>query len=531
MAIEWFRSHHSQDFSLRLLSEITSSRQYNAPTVFEVAAQIVNYFGDGIPVRDIFMNKNNVGPQRISELHPSYMALQYRLLFPYGEDGFHEKKDYYVNEGTQKTKRGYITMKEYYAYIIQHRPNQGTTLLRGGRLLQQYLVDAFTAVEEQRLKWTRNNHDTLRNDLYHNLCDAVTRGDTSAAGLGKRILKERFKCTTPDEINDIISAELPSPAEDPYEYKVVSEFMLDEPCGKDVNYTPCTTEGNAQNITPREALDFDVNKSKVKHEQLHSLLNPEQRLVYDKDYNHETAIIPKDCACRGILRHVILYVTIVQLTPTLLLSNSVSLNELGIASLLLLDGRTTHRIFVTPLELVENNTCNIKQNTHLVELMQQVKLIIWDEAPMTQRYLRKCCKVLKVTRRMRVNEYSGNEEIDLQKQNFNTVGDEKLQTKKKETEDEPTWIKILEEFLIKSLSSPIERIALETYLDFTTRQTDESYLKERAILTPINDDADAINEFMFKKPGGVSMTYNSADKICKASTDTEDQHHLSRLSS
>ncbi|GJX09165.1 ATP-dependent DNA helicase PIF1-like protein [Tanacetum coccineum] len=205
-----------------------------------------------------------------------------------------------------------------------------------------------------------------------------------------------------------------------------------------------------------------------------------------------------------------------------------------------------------------------KQNTHLVELMQQVKLIIWDEAPMTQRYafealdktlrdilgykypekrnhifggmkvfleeLWKCCKVFTLTRSMRVNEYSGNREIDLRKQNFNrwvlAVGDGKLPAKKKETEDEPTWIEILEEFLIKSWSNPMEQIVLETYPDFTTRKTDKLYLKERAILTPINDDADAINEFMFKKLGGVSMTYNSVDEICKASTDTEDQHHL-----
>ncbi|GKG20650.1 DNA helicase PIF1, ATP-dependent, partial [Tanacetum coccineum] len=52
-------------------------------------------------------------------------------------------------------------------------------------------VDAFMAVEEQRLKWMRNNQDTLRVDLYHNLCDAVTRDDTSAAGLEKIIILPR----------------------------------------------------------------------------------------------------------------------------------------------------------------------------------------------------------------------------------------------------------------------------------------------------------------------------------------------------
>ncbi|GKC59340.1 DNA helicase PIF1/RRM3 [Tanacetum coccineum] len=48
-----------------------------------------------------------------------------------------------------------------------------------------------TAIEEQRLKWTRNNQDTLRVNLYHNMCDAVTRGDTSAIGLGKQIVLPR----------------------------------------------------------------------------------------------------------------------------------------------------------------------------------------------------------------------------------------------------------------------------------------------------------------------------------------------------
>ncbi|GJV30633.1 ATP-dependent DNA helicase PIF1-like protein [Tanacetum coccineum] len=58
----------------------------------------------------------------------------------------------------------------------------------------------------------------------------------------------------------------------------------------------------------------------------------------------------------------------------------------GIASLLLPGGRTAHSRFVIPLELMENSTCGIKQNMHLAELMQEVQLIIWDEAPMTQRY-------------------------------------------------------------------------------------------------------------------------------------------------
>ncbi|KAL6573294.1 hypothetical protein OROHE_001753 [Orobanche hederae] len=188
MARDWCATHNSVNFQLRLLGQRTSSRQYNAPSMSEVAALITNDFGEGIATRDIIVNNKDTGPQRISELHPAYMALQYPLLFPYGEDGFHEKISYHSNTGNRKTTRGFVTMKEYYAYMIQQRNNQGTTLIRGGRLFQQYLVDAYTAVEEQRLKWNRHNQDALRVDLYHNVYDAVTRGDTDAAAIGKRIV-------------------------------------------------------------------------------------------------------------------------------------------------------------------------------------------------------------------------------------------------------------------------------------------------------------------------------------------------------
>ncbi|KAL6553722.1 hypothetical protein OROMI_019395 [Orobanche minor] len=153
MARDWCATHNSVNFQLRLLGQRTTSRQYNAPSVSEVVALITNDFGEGIATRDIIVNNKDTGPQRILELHPAYIALQYPLLFPYGEDGLHEKISYHSNTGNRKTTCGFVTMKEYYAYMIQQQNNQGTTLIRGGRLFQQYLVDAYTAVEEQRLKW------------------------------------------------------------------------------------------------------------------------------------------------------------------------------------------------------------------------------------------------------------------------------------------------------------------------------------------------------------------------------------------
>ncbi|XP_048502973.2 uncharacterized protein LOC125498748 [Beta vulgaris subsp. vulgaris] len=59
----------------------------------------------------------------------------------------------------------------------------------------------------------------------------------------------------------------------------------------------------------------------------------------------------------------------------------------GIASLLLPRGRTAHSRFGLPLNVAENSTCvGIKPGSDLTELLMKTKLIIWDEAPMMHKY-------------------------------------------------------------------------------------------------------------------------------------------------
>ncbi|GJS44874.1 DNA helicase [Tanacetum coccineum] len=58
----------------------------------------------------------------------------------------------------------------------------------------------------------------------------------------------------------------------------------------------------------------------------------------------------------------------------------------GIASLLLPFGRTTHSRFKLPLELTEEYLCRITKNTQLGKLLAETDLIIWDEAPMNDRW-------------------------------------------------------------------------------------------------------------------------------------------------
>ncbi len=56
--------------------------------------------------------------------------------------------------------------------------------------------------------------------------------------------------------------------------------------------------------------------------------------------------------------------------------------SLGIASLLLLGGRTAHSRFKIPIDLHNESTYNITQQMKVVELVRKANLIIWDEAPM-----------------------------------------------------------------------------------------------------------------------------------------------------
>ncbi|KAD3066518.1 hypothetical protein E3N88_34398 [Mikania micrantha] len=57
----------------------------------------------------------------------------------------------------------------------------------------------------------------------------------------------------------------------------------------------------------------------------------------------------------------------------------------GIASLLLPAGRTAHSRFKIPFDLTDTSVCNVKKNTQLSELLMETSLIIWDEAPMSDR--------------------------------------------------------------------------------------------------------------------------------------------------
>ena len=53
-------------------------------------------------------------------------------------------------------------------------------LLRGGRLLQQYVVDTYVKIESQKLRWVRSHQKEIRSEIYQGLRDSLISGENNA---------------------------------------------------------------------------------------------------------------------------------------------------------------------------------------------------------------------------------------------------------------------------------------------------------------------------------------------------------------
>lgn len=176
-----------QELSLRLIhSRLKDGRVYNLPTSSEVAALVVGDFQENMDKRDIILEKNSGKLKRINELHPCYLPLQYPLIFPYGEDGFRLGIQHGYT-GITKNKKPNISMREFFAYRIMVREGGSQVLLLSRRLLQQFLVDAYTMIESHRLRYIRKNQSNLRTLKFSKFVQAAHDGHSDVSIEGNRI--------------------------------------------------------------------------------------------------------------------------------------------------------------------------------------------------------------------------------------------------------------------------------------------------------------------------------------------------------
>ncbi|XP_074336915.1 uncharacterized protein LOC141674090 [Apium graveolens] len=323
-ARERVRQNVVDEFKLVLISASSASGRPNhiAPSN-EVAGLIVTTpYAKGF--RDTIIDSRVDGFQRIYETDPHATETE---------------------DPDERGPREHISMKEFYNYKLMIRPSKGLTPHLGGCLWQQYVVDAFTTIEQYRLDWIRDHQTTIRFDLYHNIRDTMQQGDVNPSNVGhpslfltmttnakwpeiQRMLKympgvdvadapdvvarvfkmkndqlmdmtKKKNCfgrciggstyailsfvslkflssyviklqkrglahthiliwlhpddrpKTTDQIDSMVSAEIPDPDIDPLRYNIVSNYMIHGPCGSNNPKSPCMVKGNCIKHFPK----------------------------------------------------------------------------------------------------------------------------------------------------------------------------------------------------------------------------------------------------------------------------------------
>lgn len=105
-----------------------SGRVNNIGTSDEVAGIMVGDQEETEEGREIIIQDKIGNLQRVTSIHPKLMALQYPLLFPDGEDGFHKGIKYLQTEDNVGKRNRDVSMMDYYSYKFQVRHNQGIFL-------------------------------------------------------------------------------------------------------------------------------------------------------------------------------------------------------------------------------------------------------------------------------------------------------------------------------------------------------------------------------------------------------------------
>jgi ATP-dependent DNA helicase PIF1 len=337
--------------------------------------------------------------------------------------------------------------------------------------------------------------------------------------------------------------------------------------------------GMFNNILLENEFQYDYAEMKALHEEHVNNLNPDQilayRSIYDAIDNGVGTMFFVDGY--GGTGKTFLWKT---LTYRLRSEGKIVVNvaSSGIASILLPGGRTAHSQFGIPLVLTKESCCKIEKNSKKAELLIMTSLIIWDEAPMINRwafeafertlqdlmsevdvcnkklpfggktvvfggdfrqilpviprgsradivhatinssYLWRRCKVLSLMKNMRLDFSSnsaGNEELKEFAKWLLDIGDGKVEV----MEDGDCIVEIPQDLFVQSSSDPIGDIVEKIYPNLLQNILTPNFFQDKAILAPTLEVVENINDYVLALMPGEIKEYLSCDSIQKCDDD------------
>lgn len=171
--------------------------RFSGPASCEVAALIVGDYTPECKRFDVIAKTRSGFLQHVSSLNSSLIPLQYPLLFPFGDKGFHLGIKYIATGGFHgdghcniggrlrgRSSRGQVSMMEYYNYYFHYRRGEPNPYTCCGRLSQQIGVNSYSCVEANRLDFHFQQQDDLRSETYQGITDAVGQGASTGENLG-----------------------------------------------------------------------------------------------------------------------------------------------------------------------------------------------------------------------------------------------------------------------------------------------------------------------------------------------------------
>ncbi|XP_021725284.1 ATP-dependent DNA helicase PIF2-like [Chenopodium quinoa] len=304
-----------------------------------------------------------------------------------------------------------------------------------------------------------------------------------------------------------------------------------------------------------DALDAPIPQESI---DCRDKLNSAQQIAFDKIISHVQAEKPGCFFVDGpggtgkTFLYNALYVE-VRLAGKIVLPAATS----GIAAANIPSGRTTHSRFKIPLDSETSLACDVPKQGSLAALIKETTLIIWDEASMARKeniesvelLLRDLCdpdqpfggkvivfggdfrQVLPVVPHKTQREVGATSLVNshiwpwLQKLHLTenirakedppyasfllSLGNGQLQVTKNAFVEVPPHIVNY----YQQAEEPIDYLAAAAFPELQHPAFTPDIFREKAILTPLNDAVDSINNFLIDKFPGEAVLYRSFDSI------------------